>query len=144
VSQPDDVVNIKDFTPKGREKRRVFKHGGDVFELVSAIPLDAFPDFILMGETLSKLDVREMHGAIDQLKDAFRLALTDESAERFITRLNDKLNPIGYEALSIFAWAVSELTARPTEESSDSSVGSSEETSGSDSTAGAPVPAAIL
>ena len=131
-----DQVVLKDFTPARRERK--FTHGGETYELVATVPLEMFPTFILMGQQLSDLDVNDMKGTLEELKNSFELLLTSESAGRFIKRLSNRDNPIGVEAIEIFTWAIGELTNRPTEQSSSSSNGSVSDTSGSGSTAGAP------
>jgi hypothetical protein len=140
--QPDEVVDLVDFTPK--KKRSAFTHSGEQFDIVSTIPLMVFPKFMLMGEEFSKLSTNDMQSAVNELKAAFELILTDESFSRFAPRLQSRTSPIGIEAIDIFTWAIGVLTDRPTRESSDSSNGSSNVTSGSDSTAGVPQPDAIL
>lgn len=124
--------NIRDFTV---EKPRVrFRLDGDVFTGVRDIPAVLAMEFSNHSEQL-KRDDAPMEERIEGFKNILRLLLEPESAELFISRLTDSVNPIGVQTmLKVVPWLFEQYAQVPTTPDSDSSTGSGSPESGTSST----------
>lgn len=137
------MTEIVDFTPRQSseihdftvEKPRVqFKLDNDVFTGVRDIPAVKAMEFSGHADTLKRDDV-PMEERIAGFMDILRLLLEPDSAELFISRLNDPMNPIGVKTmLKIVPWLFEQYSLRPTTPDSDSSTGSGNQESGTSST----------
>jgi hypothetical protein len=129
---PQVVESMRDFTV---EKPRVqFKLDNDVFTGVRDIPAVKAMEFSGHADQLQREDL-EMSERIAGFMDILRLLLVPDSAELFISRLNDPLNPIGVPTmLKIVPWLFEQYAQRPTTPDSDSSTGSGNPESGTSST----------
>lgn len=129
---PAQSREIQDFTS---EKPRVqFKLDGDVFTGVRDIPAVRAMEFSGHSDALLRDDI-SMDERIAGFMDILRLLLVPESAELFITRLSDPINPIGVKTmLKIVPWLFEQYSLRPTTPDSDSSTGSGNPESGTSST----------
>lgn len=138
------MTEIVDFTPQPVtsgmqdftvEKPRVqFKLDGDIFTGVRDIPAVKAMEFSGYADKMQSEDM-EMSERIAGFMDILRLLLVPESAELFIARLNDPVNPIGAQTmLKVVPWLFEQYTQRPTTPDSDSSTGSGNLESGTSST----------
>ena len=129
---PASTPAVQDFTV---DKPRVqFKLDGDIFIGVRDIPAVKAMEFSGHSDKMSRDDV-SMAERIALFMDIIRLLLEPESAERFITRLSDSVNPIGVQTmLKIVPWLFEQYSLRPTTPDSDSSAGSGNPESGTSST----------
>lgn len=136
------MTEILDFTPQREiqdfttEKPRVqFKLDGDIFTGVREIPAVKAMEFSGHADKLQREDV-SMEERIVLFMDILHLLLEPESAERFIARLADPANPIGVQTmLKVVPWLFEQYALRPTTPDSDSSTGSGNQESGTNSTA---------
>lgn len=124
--------DVHDFTV---EKPRVqFKLDGDIFTGVRDIPAVKAMEFSGHADKMQRDDI-SMDERIAVFMDIIRLLLVPESAEHFITRLSDPVNPIGVKTmLKIVPWLFEQYSMRPTTPDSDSSAGSGNPESGTSST----------
>jgi hypothetical protein len=132
--EPDDTVDIVDFTLP--VKRIRFKIDSDIFEAHAALGLPMMQALIKVTKTLGDLG---KDGDYSPIIDVFNELLTAESAPRFAQRITGKgadaidvrrqLIPILYHLLEKYG-------IRPTQPSSDSSIGLPSGTGGTTSTAG--------
>lgn len=129
---PQAAQNVHDFTV---EKPRVqFKLDGDIFTGVRDIPAVKAMEFSGHADGLKREDA-PMEERIAAFMDILRLLLVPDSAELFISRLNDPVNPIGVQTmLKIVPWLFEQYAQRPTTPDSDSSTGSGNPESGISST----------
>jgi hypothetical protein len=128
---PQVVESMRDFTV---EKPRVQFKLDDVFTGVRDIPAVKAMEFSGHADQLQREDL-EMSERIAGFMDILRLLLVPDSAELFISRLNDPLNPIGVPTmLKIVPWLFEQYAQRPTTPDSDSSTGSGNPESGTSST----------
>jgi hypothetical protein len=138
------MTDIIDFTPTAGaaevhdfsiEKPRVqFKLDGDVFTGVRDIPAVKAMEFSGHSDKLGRDDV-PMEERIAGFLDILRLLLVPESAELFISRLSSPSNPIGVQTmLKVVPWLFEQYSLRPTTPDSDSSTGSGNPESGTNST----------
>lgn len=135
------MTEIVDFTQRSEihdftvEKPRVqFKLDGDVFTGVREIPAVKAMEFSGHADEL-KRDDAPMEQRIAGFMDILRLLLEPASAELFISRLNDPVNPIGVQTmLKVVPWLFEQYSQRPTQPDSDSSTGSGNPESGTSST----------
>lgn len=136
------MTEIVDFTPRAESvhdftvaKPRVqFKLDGDIFTGVRDIPAVKAMEFSGHSEQLKREDA-PMEERIAGFMDILRLLLEPESAELFIARLNDPLNPIGVQTmLKVVPWLFEQYSQVPTTPDSDSSAGSGNPESGTSST----------
>lgn len=129
---PQPATAIHDFTV---EKPRVqFKLDGDIFTGVRDIPAVQAMEFSGHADKLHNDDV-SMDERVAGFMDILRLLLVPESAELFIARLKDPLNPIGVQTmLKIVPWLFEQYSLRPTTPDSGSSTGSGNPESGTNST----------
>lgn len=125
-------ASVHDFTD---EKPRVqFKLDGDIFVGVRDIPAIKALEFSGHADKL-KLEGVPIEERIKMFMDILRLLLEPDSADRFISRLNDGVNPIGLKTLlKIVPWLFEQYAQVPTEPDSDSSTGSGNPESGTSST----------
>jgi hypothetical protein len=129
---PQKSSEIHDFTV---EKPRVqFKLDGDVFTGVRDIPAVMAMEFSAHADKMHREDV-SLEERIAGFMDVLRLLLVPESAELFIARLSDPVNPIGVPTmLKVVPWLFEQYSLRPTTPDSDSSTGSGNPESGTSST----------
>lgn len=120
--------DMQDFTP---ERPRVqFKLDGDIFTGVRDIPAVKAMEFSGHADKMNSDDV-PMAERIALFMDIIRLLLVPESAELFISRLGDTVNPIGVKTmLKVVPWLFEQYSLRPTTPDSDSSAGSGNPESG--------------
>ncbi len=123
---------IHDFTV---EKPRVqFKLDGDIFTGVRDIPAVKAMEFSGHADKLHRDNV-SMDERVAGFMDILRLLLVPDSAELFISRLSDPINPIGVPTmLKVVPWLFEQYSLRPTTPDSDSSTGSGNPESGTSST----------
>lgn len=137
------MTEIVDFTPRAQseihdftiEKPRVqFKLDNDVFTGVRDIPAVKAMEFSGHADQL-KRDDAPMEERIAGFMDILHMLLEPESAELFISRLNNPTNPIGVQTmLKVVPWLFEQYSLRPTTPDSDSSTGSGNPESGTSST----------
>lgn len=129
---PAEASEIHDFTV---DRPRVqFKLDGDVFTGVRDIPAVKAMEFSGHADKMQREDI-SMDERVALFMDIIRLLLVPESAERFIERLSDPVNPIGVQTMiKIVPWLFEKYSARPTTPDSDSSAGSGNPESGTSST----------
>lgn len=132
ITGADGIMDFTDPTPPVR-----FRVGEDVFEIVPGLPAVSFMEFAdLAGQQIEQPDE-----ARDMFHRMFRLVLVDESAERFVRRIEDKHNPITiWQVQKIIPFVLEQLGLRPTEPSDSSPDGSDGQVSGPNSTENAPLP----
>lgn len=138
------MSEIVDFTPRPADsihdftvvKPRVqFKLDNDVFIGVREIPAVKAMEFSSHSEQLKREDA-PMEERIAGFMDILRLLLEPDSAELFISRLTDSINPIGVQTmLKVVPWLFEQYAQVPTTPDSDSSTGSGNPESGISSTA---------
>jgi len=104
-------------------KRIKFKIDDDVFEAISDLPALTAMEFGQYANTLdTSSDLSEQAKALETM---FRLVLTKQSADVFISRLSDVDKPIGARQMnSITMWLMEKYGFRPTVPSEPSSDGS--------------------
>lgn len=126
---------IKDFSKARRRVR--FKIEPDIFECVSDLPVLALIDFAAMAD---KVNETAMDDQMRQLfVEMFELVLKSESAPLFISRMQDKDNPISLDQVNdIMPWIMEKYGLRPTEPSDSSLDGSPTPASGPSLTANLP------
>jgi hypothetical protein len=118
-------------------KRLNFTIDGDEFEAASVLPGDVFAEFVTLYNSTGDTETYQQQH--DMLKQALVLALLPESWQRFSTRLQDKARPIDDDQMSdVVLWLLEEYGMRPTQPSPDSSDGSANPESGTNSTANTP------
>lgn len=129
---PQPQVEIQDFTV---EKPRVqFKLDGDIFTGVRDIPAVKAMEFSSHADKIQSENV-SMDERVAGFMDILRLVLVPDSAELFIARLSDPLNPISVQTmLKVVPWLFEQYSLRPTTPDSDSSTGSGNPESGTSST----------
>jgi hypothetical protein len=100
-----------------------FRLDGDVFEAISDLPALTAMEFGQYANTLdTSSDLGEQAKAVETM---FRLVLTKQSADLFISRLSNVDNPIGARAMnSVMMWLMEKYGFRPTAPSEVSSDGS--------------------
>lgn len=131
TSAPTDVM--EDFTTA--KPRVQFKVDGDVFTGVRDLPAVKAMEFSGHADKMQRDDI-SMDERIALFMDILRLLLVPKSAELFIARLSDPVNPIGVQTLlKIVPWLFEQYSLRPTKPGSDSSAGSDNPESGTTSTA---------
>jgi hypothetical protein len=117
--------DVMDFS-KHRSVRFKIDHADgtpDFFDGVPGLPALVLAEF---AETADKLGTDlSVKDQVQTFKDLFGLVLTDESAERFINRLSDRTDPIGFDQVNeILPWIMEKYGMRPTSPSAPSSAGS--------------------
>lgn len=129
---PSTPSQVHDFTV---DKPRVqFKLDADIFTGVREIPAVKAMEFSGHADKLNSDDL-SMDERIAGFMDILRLLLVPDSAELFISRLNDPINPIGVQTmLKVVPWLFEQYSMRPTTPDSDSSTGSGNPESGTSST----------
>lgn len=128
-------AGIMDFTEERREIR--FRVGEDVFDCLPDLPVLALIDFATQQDKIAEAEISpEMK---QMFIDLFRIVLTEESAGRFIARMEDRANPIGMKVLNrLMPWIMEQYGMRPTEPSGSSSPGQLTPGSGQNSTVNQP------
>jgi len=110
---------VKDFSKKVDVK---FKIDDDIFIGVPNLAVDELIEFVGLTESIGEADMKNQPKFF---RAVAQLVLTKESAEKFISRMADKSNPISiFQVMEIIPWVMGEYGMRPTEPSSDSSDGS--------------------
>ena len=137
------MTDIIDFTPASAseiqdfslEKPRVqFKLDDDVFTGVRDIPAVMAMEFSGHSDKLGRDEI-PVEERITEFLAILRLLLVPESAELFISRLSNPMNPIGVQTmLKVVPWLFEQYSLRPTTPDSDSSPGSGNPESGTSST----------
>lgn len=104
-------------------KPHKFRIDGDVFEAIRELPALTAMEFGQYANTLDgSNDLKEQGEAVERM---FRMVLTKESGELFISRLSDVDNPIGAKQMNgIMMWLMEKYGFRPTAPSEGSSDGS--------------------
>lgn len=104
-------------------KPHKFRIDGDTFEAIRELPALTAMEFGQYANTLDgSNDLKEQAEAVTRM---FRMVLTKESGELFISRLSDVDNPIGAKQMNgIMMWLMEKYGFRPTAPSEDSSDGS--------------------
>lgn len=121
---------MKDFTSSSKEIK--FKVDDDVFECIKAIPAKSILEFSGLIDSLQQNDMGRAGELFDKL---FTLVLKEESAKKFLARLEDKDNPITVNQIKdIIKYVLEEYSLRPTNPSENSSDGSPNPESGMNST----------
>jgi hypothetical protein len=136
VTQPTTTVraddDVRDFSSPRRRLR--FRVDDDVFEAVPDIAAEVALDYADKTEQLTGGEVT-MAQQKQIMHDLFRMVLLPESADRFIARLSDRVNPIGQKKINdIASWLFEEYGLRPTSLDSASSTGSGSQDAGTSST----------
>lgn len=113
-----------------------FKVDDDIFEAVPDIAAELAMEYADKLEQMTQFDPED-EGKLEIGKQkeivysTLRLVLFPESADRFIDRLKDQLNPIGQKRFGeITQWLLEKYGLRPTESDSASSPGSESQDSG--------------
>lgn len=130
VPLDDEVMDFS--SPR---KSLKFKVDGDLFEAAPDVAAELAIEFMDLS---NKIDETEStpEQQIAVLHAMFNMVLFPESAERFIGRLRDTQNPIGYEKINrIVKWLFESYGLRPTESDAPSSSGSDSPESGRSLTA---------
>lgn len=130
------MTEIKDFS-KARKKLQ-FRIDDDVFEASSAIPAEVMISFAerFTSADPSKLTVKEQVGIF---RDVLGMVLLPESMTQMRKRMADTENPVDIEQLDqVIQWLFEEYGMRPTQESSNSSIGDSPPVPGITSTESSP------
>jgi len=112
-----------------------FRVDGDVFEAAPDVAAELAIEFMDLS---NKLDENEatVEDQVAVLHAMFKMVLFPDSAERFISRLRDPMNPIGYEKVNrIVKWLFESYGLRPTEPDASSSSGSGSQDAGKSLTA---------
>jgi hypothetical protein len=132
TTSADGILDFTDPMPPAR-----FRIGDDVFEVVPGLPALSFMEF----SDLAGQQIEEPGEARDMFQRMFRLVLVEDSAERFIARLEDRHRPITImQVQKVIPFVMEQLGLRPTEPSEPSSNGSDGQASGPNSTESAPLP----
>ena len=127
---------IQDFTLPPHQVR--FRVNDDVFDCIPYIPAISFIEFTDLVGQMRTDDPAQARELFDRM---WHLFMTEDSAKRFLFRLEDRNNPINIEQLnSITQWAMEQYGLRPTEPSDNSSDTSATPVSGPNSTENAPLP----
>lgn len=123
---------IKDFT--GSKPAVKFKLDDDVFYGVRDLPAIKALEFTGYAEQFSDSKLPSSQ-RVAMFIDVIKMLLEPESAERFIGRLNDPVNPIGLTTFTgVIRWLFEQYAGRPTQPGSDSLAGSDNPESGTNST----------
>lgn len=127
------VVEVKHFEQRTEPIPFSIGDRDDVYYAAPELPGGYLGDLVMRYEDAkSQTDAKKQ---LDMLFDLLESLLLDEGAERFKTRLNDKMKPIGMRALmKLFNWLFEQYGMRPTEPSPDSPGGADDGTSGTPST----------
>lgn len=115
--------DLKDFSKK--RKRLQFTVDDDTFEAAAAIPAEVMIQF---AERVSTSDPSAMSPKeqVGIFREMLETVLLPESMAVMRKRMADPRNPVDMEQLdSIITWLFEEYGMRPTQESSNSSVGDS-------------------
>lgn len=123
--------DIKDFTTAKKPPR--FKIDDDIFTGVTDMPAELAMEFSTRADSMgdSNLSMKER---IDIVKEVIDLVLVPASAEIFKARLSSRDKPIGVGAFKdVLPWLFEHYAARPTTPDSDSSSGSGNQESGTNS-----------
>jgi hypothetical protein len=123
---------LMDFSSPRRSIK--FRVDADVFEAAPDIPAELALDYADKAERLAGGDAT-YEDQKEILHALFRMVLFPESADRFISRLSDRRNPIGQAKIArITRWLFEEYGLRPTGSDSVSSTGSESLAAGTSST----------
>lgn len=128
--------DLKDFSKK--RKRLQFTVDDDTFEAAAAIPAEVMIQF---AERVSTSDPSAMSPKeqVGIFREMLETVLLPESMAVMRKRMADPRNPVDMEQLdSIITWLFEEYGMRPTQESSNSSVGDSAPEPGTTSTVPTP------
>lgn len=108
-----------------------FKVDDDVFEAVPDIAAELAMEYASQLEELTKPEAPTIDSQKEVVYSTLRLVLFPESADRFIARLRDQVNPIGQTRFTkITEWLLEQYGLRPTEQDSASSTGSESQDAG--------------
>jgi hypothetical protein len=130
VPLDDEVMDFS--SPR---KSLPFKVDGDLFEAAPDIAAELAIEFMDVSNQLDETNATPEQ-QIAVLHAMFNMVLFPESAERFIARLRDPENPIGYEKVNrIVKWLFESYGLRPTEPDASSSSGSGNQDAGKSLTA---------
>ncbi len=130
VPMDDEVMDFS--SPR---KSLPFRVDGDLFQAAPDIAAELAIEFMDLSQRADDTDATPKQ-QIAVLHAMFNMVLFPESAERFISRLRDTANPIGYEKINrIVKWLFEVYGLRPTESDSPSSSGSGNQVVGTNSTA---------
>jgi hypothetical protein len=130
VPLDDEVMDFS--SPR---KSLPFKVDGDRFEAAPDIAAELAIEFMDVSSQLDETNATPEQ-QIAVLHAMFNMVLFPESAERFIARLRDPENPIGYEKVNrIVKWLFESYGLRPTEPDAPSSSGSESQDAGKNLTA---------
>lgn len=128
VPMTDDIM---DFTR--RRDTIKFRVDDDVFEAPPDIAAELALRFVDDAGRLDD-DAATHAEQVAVIHNMFRMILTPDSAERFIARLSDSTNPIGVDTFQrVTSWLLEQYGLRPTEPGSDSSSGSDNPDTGTNS-----------
>jgi hypothetical protein len=130
VPLDDEIMDFS--TPR---KSLKFKVDDDFFEAAPDVAAELAIEFMDKSQQLDDTDATAEQ-QIAVLHAMFNMVLFPESAEKFISRLRDPKNPIGYERINrIVKWLFESYGLRPTESDSSSSTGSESQDAGKSLTA---------
>lgn len=134
MTTPAVEARFKDFSKK--RERIVFRIDADDFEALSVLPIPVMQDLVAQAAGLKDQEVNET--VLKDVLNIFNTILLPESAARFQSRVNSVDNPVDLaQVMDIMVWLMELYGQRPTQQSSDSSVGSPNGTDGTISMDGA-------
>lgn len=115
-----------------------FEIAPETYTAGSLIPADTLAELSDIFAAMSETNSAGLSKQYEQIKEILGKVLLDESYDRFIPRLKDKVNGIDFATLTeVVGWIIGEATGgRPTQPSSSS--GDTPESDGANSTDGVP------
>jgi hypothetical protein len=109
-----------------------FKIDDDVFTGVPAMSAD---DMVALVATFADMDEDDPVQVAKTIKDIVRNLLDSRSADRFVNRMGDRVQPIEFDqANEVILWLMGEYGMRPTEQPSPSGSGPASPASGTNLT----------
>lgn len=136
---------VKDFSSNVNVRFKINHVGGPskgVPEFFEGVPELPALDMIEFANMLESLD--ENSYSRETFTKIVNLILTDESAQRFVARLGDKIDPIGMKQLmDILPWLMEQYGMRPTSLPDPSADGSGSQDNGTSSPQTANLPELI-
>lgn len=115
-----------------------FKIDGELFEGVPEIPGELMLEYGVKSALLSKDDLTTDE-QLSIIKALMGIMVMPESFERLVARLRDRTNPLTIETfMKVMNWLFTQYAGRPTTPDSDSSDGSGDQESGTNSTESVP------
>lgn len=117
-----------------RRKTLRFRVDDDVFEAVAEIPVEVALAFADRAHVLEN-GTATVDQQVEVVRSLLRALLLPESAKRFLERLSDQRDPIGFQRFNqVVTWLFEEYGLRPTPSDSAFSPGSDNPASGTNLT----------